>query len=118
MLNGHHGLEKALLIGPRFEFLVWSRYLRIAVELDRFALGIDFGGQKKARSAEIPLWHQAHLTQQVDRPSELLRDMAIADVLANYRVVLAFHHGIVVAAAREILSPRSTGLGKAWPLGD
>ena len=95
-----------------------GRYIRKAVVLDRFAQSIDFGGQKKARSAEIQLRHQVRLIQHVDRPTELPRDTAITEVLANHRAVLAFQHCIVVAAARAISSPRSTGLGKAWPLGD
>lgn len=63
--------------------------------LDRFTLGINLDSREQARPVEIPIRYQVQLTKRVERVSERLGNMTVAEVFANHRAILALHQPIV-----------------------
>lgn len=75
-------------------------HVLVAVALDDLALGAgDFGGEQ-AGAVHIQPGVEHLLVERVDEVGVLLRDVAVAHVLAHDAGVLALGQGVVVAVAR------------------
>ena len=92
--------------GQRFQLLIGGHDVGIAVALAHATLGIDLFDGEEAGPVEVEVRRQDLLGEGVDLRGVAAGDVAVAEMLADDRAVLALDEGVVVAAARA--GPRGT----------
>ena len=99
LVEGGPRLEAGGGVGQRLELLVGGHDVGVGVAFADAALGIDFIDGEETGAVEVQVGGEDLLGEGVDAFSVTAGDVAVSEVLADDRAVLALDEGVVVAAA-------------------
>ena len=86
-------------LGERLELLIGRHDVGVAVALAAAALGVDGLGGEEAGPVEVEIGREDVLGEVVDALGVAAGDVAVAEVLADDRAVLALDEGAVVGVS-------------------
>ena len=86
-------------LGERLELLIGRHDVGVAVALAAAALGVDGLGGEEAGPVEVEIGREDVLGEVVDALGVAAGDVAVAEVLADDRAVLALDEGVVVGVS-------------------
>ena len=99
LFEGDARLEIALGFRQGFQFLVRRHHVLIAVVLAEFALGVGIFSGKVTGAMEVEVGGQDTAGEGVHVLGKASRDMAVTEMLAHGRAVLALDQGVIVGLA-------------------